>query len=193
MAQGVQCFAARWSLSVWVITVLVIVVVICATAGLLWAAAEAAPAETVARALLTAAAFVPAVILCVTVLFAPLGYTVHRKAILVNRMGRPVVIACRQIAEIRRIDAAEIGFAVRIAGSGGFFGAFGRFYSRRLGRFRAYITNRNDLILVTQADGTKTVLSPSPADVFVETVEKAREAAVWASANEVAGSDGPDT
>lgn len=193
MAQGMQCFAARWSPSVWTITVLVIVVVICVTAGLLWAAAHAADAGAATRMLLTAAALVPPVILCVTIFFAPLGYTVHAGLILVNRMGRPVVIACRESAEIRRMNAAEIGFAVRIVGSGGFFGWFGRFYSRRLGRFRAYITNRNAFVLVTQTDGTKIVLSPSPADVFVETVKKARDTAVRVSAHDVTGSDAPDT
>ena len=55
-----------------------------------------------------------------------------------------------------------------------FFGFFGRFWSRRLGHHRMYATNMRDLVFVERVDGTKFILSPYPADVFVAAVEEAR-------------------
>jgi len=53
-------------------------------------------------------------------------------------------------------------------GSGGFLGWFGLFYSRGLGRFWAYAGNQEDLVLMTQTDGRKIVISPHPPEAFLE-------------------------
>lgn len=119
-------------------------------------------------------AFVPAVILSVTILFAPLGFTVDPVGIIVHRLGPNIYIRHEEIAAIQRIEPVQIGFGIRVFGSGGFFGFFGSFYSRRLGRFRGCITNRRDLVLIELQDGTKLVLSPHPADAFVECAQRAR-------------------
>lgn len=119
-------------------------------------------------------AFVPAVILSVTILFAPLGFTVDPVGIIVHRLGPNIYIRHEEIAAIQRIEAVQIGLGIRVFGSGGFFGFFGSFYSRRLGRFRGCITNRRDLVLIELQDGTKLVLSPYPADAFVECAQRAR-------------------
>jgi hypothetical protein len=72
---------------------------------------------------------------------------------------------------IQRIDSAEIGFAWRAFGSGGFLGSFGWFYSRTIDAFLAYATNRQDLVLVTMNDATKVVISPYPAAAFLSAVQ----------------------
>ena len=66
----------------------------------------------------------------------------------------------------------QIGFAWRLAGCGGFLGWFGLFYSRSLGEFWAYTGNREDLVLLTQTDGGKIVISPHPPDTFVKAVQE---------------------
>ena len=66
------------------------------------------------------------------------------------------------------------GTRLRLGGSGGFFGWFGRFWSRRLGHHRMYATNGRDLVYIERVDGTKVVLSPFPADAFVAAVEEAK-------------------
>jgi hypothetical protein len=77
-----------------------------------------------------------------------------------------------RIREVRRIDSRKMGFAWRIFASGGLLGWFGWFYSRRLGRFRAYATNQRDLVLITETDGTKIVISPHSEDEFLEAVRR---------------------
>ena len=113
-------------------------------------------------------------IFSVVTLFAPRSYMVRADGIVPNRLGPSLVIAYKHIRELRRIDAHEIGFAYRICGSGGFLGWFGWFYSRSLGRFRAYATNHRDLVLIIMTDGMKMVISPDPPNRFLEVVQKNR-------------------
>ncbi len=171
-----QRLAARWSLSVWIVTCAVTLLVVIVIGGLIRMTMNAVPDDGDGiRALLVFAAFVPAVVLCVTIFFAPLGYTVHSQIIMVNRMGPSIVIPCWQIGDIRRLHRSDLGLTLRIFGSGGFFGAFGRFYSYRLRWFHAYLTNHRDLVLITRTDGTKILISPHPVDAFLDTLDRARE------------------
>ncbi len=167
MAQGAQRFGARWSILVRMVTACVIVVTVVAVGVLLREATASG------RDWFVPIAFVPVGILCVAVFLAPLGYAVDSMGIIVHRMGPNVYVRHEEIAEIRSIEAREIGLGIRMFGSGGFFGFFGWFYSRPVGWFRGYATNHHDLVLVTLHDGSKLVLSPHPPEVFVECVEKA--------------------
>ena len=174
MARGTQRFGAKWSLAVCAITSIVILAVIAVVALTLRFATQPGPAGEPTRPWLGLLAFLPAAILSVTILFAPLGFTVGKIGIIINRMGPRIWIRHEDIADFQRIDAHAIGFRIRLFGSGGFFGFFGWFYGRRLGRFRGYITNHKDLVLITLRDGGKLVLSPHPAEAFLEYLEKNR-------------------
>jgi len=110
----------------------------------------------------------------VTVLFAPLGYTVERAGIVINRMGRNVYVLYDDILEVQRLGRGDVGFGIRLWASGGFFGFYGSFWSRRLGRVQAYVTDTRHLVLITRVDGRKLLVSPCPADVFMELVQNKR-------------------
>ena len=112
-------------------------------------------------------------ILIVAVVFAPLEYAVDDVGVLVKRIGPRIRILHHEIAAIRALSRREMGFSLRLCGSGGFFGFFGRFWSARLGKHRAYCTNMRDLVLIECRDGRKFVLSPHPAGAFVEAVTNA--------------------
>jgi hypothetical protein len=103
-----------------------------------------------------------------------LGFTVDSVGLVIHRLGPNVCIRYDEIAGIERIGARQVGLGIRTFGSGGFFGFFGLFYSRQLGRFRGYMTNRRDLVLITLRNGAKLVVSPHPGDFFVECAERAR-------------------
>lgn len=168
MVQRTQRFGAQWSIMVRMVTALVIVMTVVAVGVLLREAGASG------RDWLVPIAFIPAGILCIAVAYAPLGYAVDSIGIIVHRMGPNVCIRHEEIAETRPINAREVGLGIRMFGSGGFFGFFGWFYSRRLGWFRAYATNRRDLVLLSLHAGGKVVLSPYPADAFVECVQGVR-------------------
>ena len=134
-----------------------------------------APDDAVMRQRLSTAVMVVPFVLVVAVLFAPLGYTVDAFGTVVNRLAPRVCILHSEIAEIRRLKRHEVGLAIRFCGSGGFFGSYGRYWSMRLGRYRAYTTNSKDLVLITRHDGMRFLLSPFPADAFIAAVENARD------------------
>jgi len=171
-----QQFAARWSLSVWIVTVVAMAVAIFVVAVVARLATHGLPEGDAGRPLMLIAGFVPVAVLCVTVFFAPLAYTVGPGAVVVNRMGPDFVVAVAEIVDVRRVGPRDVGFVVRLFGSGGFFGGFGRFYSRRLRHFRAYTTNGKDLVLISLANGGKVLISPHPADAFVEILQRACQA-----------------
>ncbi len=169
-------FPAHWSRAVGIITVAVTVVVVTVDVTLL-RVAYATLAGQPSHALPIVGALLITGVFLVVSLLAPRSYVVRADGIVVNRLGPSLVIAYEYIEELRRIDSGEIGFAWRIFGSGGFVGWFGWFYSQSLGRFLAYATNQQDLVLITKTDGTKIVISPYPPDAFLEAVRRKREQA----------------
>jgi hypothetical protein len=174
MAVPVRRFAARWSAWTWIVTLVVIGLAVVVVGVVLSEAEKVEPENGLNRVSLIGAAMIVPMALLVCVVFAPLGYTVDAVGIVVNRIGPSVCIRHDEIAEIRRVATRDVGFSVRVFGSGGFFGYYGRFWSQRLGPHRMYATNGRDLVCIERVDGGKVVLSPYPADVFVAAVQEAR-------------------
>jgi hypothetical protein len=164
-------FEARWSRLVWCVTLGVLLLVAVAEILLLGAA------FSFSRGQPGHAAAVLGMLVSVTIFagiarFAPWDYLVRRDAIVVGRLGPPLMIPYEAIREVRRTYRKEIGFAWRVFGSAGFLGWFGLFRSRRLGEFRACATNQRDLVLITKTNGAKLVISPHLPDAFLEAVQK---------------------
>jgi hypothetical protein len=159
----------------WIVTVAVVVVLTVVTVSVWWATAEVALRKPlpVGWAILVTGLVV--VVSVIPALFAPLGYEVSVKAIVIRRLGWNVAIPLEAIRDVCRVKSEETGFTWRLWASGGFLGWFGLFYNRGLGEFWAYVGNRRDLVLLTQADGTKIVISPHPLGAFLEAVQKAGE------------------
>ncbi len=173
---SIRRFAAHWSPATWLLTVLCIGIVIVATGAVLSQIANIVPDDEAMRERLSLAVMVIPFALMVAALFAPLGYTVDNMGIIVNRLGPKVCILHSEIKEIARVDRRQIGFSLRLLGSGGFMGSYGRFWSAGLGKYRAYMTNSKDLVLITRHNGERFLLSPFPADGFLEAVEDGRGA-----------------
>jgi hypothetical protein len=169
-----QRFAARWSVSTWIITSAVIVLLACVAGTMIWSAAH--ETRTVLAWALVAGVMLLSILVLVTLLFAPTGYVVSDDAVVFRRIGGNVVIRLEQVREVRPIHSREIGFVLRVFGSGGFFGWFGQFYGRQLGFFTAYCSNTKGLVLITLTNGSRMIISPSPAGEFLEAMESAGRA-----------------
>jgi hypothetical protein len=174
MDQGRQTFAIRWSRLTWVVTVGASVGFAVVSIALVWAAMHAVPGVVSLRTVMIVLALAPLGVVGVVILFAPMGFEVTGDAVVVKRLGRDVTISRGDIREVRRLDVRQTGFTWRLCGSGGFFGWFGLFHNRGLGDFWAYAGNQDDLVLLTLADGTKVVLSPSMPDAFLEAMQEAQ-------------------
>jgi len=134
---------------------------------ILRAARDAGPPSSALRVLLSAAAFLPLAIFGMLAFFAPLAFEVNSDAVVVKRLGKDVVVPFERIRGIRRVEPGEVRRTWRLCGCGGFLGWFGLFYSRKLGRFWAYAGNQKDLVLLTQTDGTKIVITTLQKFPFV--------------------------
>lgn len=100
---------------------------------------------------------------------APRGFSVQAGRVRVERLLLPVEIPLREIRAVEALPDGALGGSVRVWGAGGVFGYYGRFWSRRLGRYRLYATRTTGLVRLGTAEGSW-VLSPEPAVRFVEEV-----------------------
>jgi hypothetical protein len=63
---------------------------------------------------------------------------------------------------------------VRICGNGGVYSFIGWYWSKRLGRFRAYVTDLHRTVVLTFPHG-RIVLSPDRPEAFVEALTRNRQ------------------
>ncbi|MDH3714219.1 MAG: PH domain-containing protein [Gammaproteobacteria bacterium] len=147
-------FAARWSKML--IVVSVVTTGVCLVAG--FAAGHVQPW------LGAAVMSMPAVAL----LFCVRGYTLKPDLLLVKRLLWSTEIPLRGLRSADA-DPTLLAGSWRTFGNGGFFSVTGWFYSRTLGRYRAFVTNRSDAVILRFVDRT-VVVSPDQANTFAEQV-----------------------
>ena len=99
--------------------------------------------------------------------FSVKSYQVTSESLLVKRPFQNAVFPRSNIASVVAMDKQEMGFAWRLFGSGGFFGYYGLFASKPLGRFTMYGTQSCNYVLIALADGKKIVLTPDAPEEFV--------------------------
>jgi hypothetical protein len=95
-------------------------------------------------------------ILAIPILWAPRGYTIRSRTVLVKRLVGD--------AEIHVVEEPRIWnwtwWGIRLFGSGGLYGYFGYFAFRGLGRVFMHATNRRNLVLIKDVGGRKYLISP---------------------------------
>ena len=88
--------------------------------------------------------------------------------ILIVRRTRPaVVLSAQQIVSLERIDRSVLRGLWRTYGGRGPTGYWGYFHCRKLGYFRAYITNMKSLVLIRTVSEGLFVLSPDSPEEFI--------------------------
>jgi hypothetical protein len=99
---------------------------------------------------------------------APTGFSIEGNAVKVLRRLRPVSIPLsrlRAAGPVRR----PLARSIRLGGSGGLYGWYGRYWSRALGQFRVYATRTGNLVQLDTPD-ERWILSPEPAGRFLDEV-----------------------
>jgi len=100
---------------------------------------------------------------------APSGFAIVGRVLRVERPLFPVEIGLDEIRAVAVLPADALKGAMRVAGTSGLFGHYGRFWSRRLGAFRMYATRCKGLVLVDTVKG-RYLLSPDEPERFAETL-----------------------
>jgi hypothetical protein len=96
-----------------------------------------------------------------------------RELRVLRRAGNPVRVPLDSVTAVASFDAIGPG-TVRIFGVGGFFGSYGVFWNRALGRFRAYATHRGPALIVRRTNAlSPIVITPDDISGAVAAVERA--------------------
>lgn len=101
--------------------------------------------------------------------YMPLSISADKTAIYINRSLRIKAIPIQDVASVK-LCPPTMG-AIRICGSGGFFGYWGWFKERDLGKYFAYYGRSSDCFLVELKDGRKYVLGCKNAPKMVEYIQ----------------------
>jgi hypothetical protein len=108
---------------------------------------------------------VPLLILLGTLPFAVRGYGIQKGTLRILRPGWVTRLGLGQLLSAEADPAAMSG-SLRIAGNGGLFSFTGWFWSRRLGRYRAFVTDPARSVVLKFSDRT-VVVSPDAPEEFV--------------------------
>ncbi|MEM2921967.1 MAG: PH domain-containing protein, partial [Candidatus Bathyarchaeia archaeon] len=106
-------------------------------------------------------------VLIVPYLWAPRGYSVSDRAVVVKRVIGGLEI--HPIGEPERWGWTWWG--IRLFGSGGMYGYFGLFSFKGLGRVWMHATNRHNLVLIKTRGGKEALISPRDPDSFIKLFE----------------------
>ena len=101
-----------------------------------------------------------------SLLYMPLSISADKTAIYINRSLRVKAIPLPDVVSVK-MCAPTMG-AIRICASGGFFGYWGWFKERDLGKFFAYYGRSSDCFLVELKDGRKYMLGCKNPQKMVE-------------------------
>ncbi len=108
-------------------------------------------------------------VLLSSLFYMPISISADQTAIYINRSLRIKAIPVKDVVSVR-VCPPTMG-AIRICGSGGFFGYWGWFKERDLGKYFAYYGRSSDCFLVELRDGRKYMLGCRRAPKMVEYIQ----------------------
>ena len=109
----------------------------------------------------------PLVLLFGTALFTIRGYSISSDSILVHRLLWSTVLP-RAGLESAEVELDAMRGSLRTFGNGGAFSFTGFYYNKRLGSYRAYVTDPHRTVVLRYAN-RRVVLSPATPEDFVMT------------------------
>ncbi len=103
--------------------------------------------------------------------FSPRGYEISGRELRVKRLFGDVVFPLDGSRFVRDAGQNDFHGCIRLWGSGGFFGYFGLFWSKALGRTRWYLTDRAKALVIGNQDRV-ILVSPEDREAFIAALKK---------------------
>ncbi len=104
-------------------------------------------------------------------LWKPSRYEITSEYVIVHRLIGPAKYERSRIINVRAGEPDEIKNAIRLFGSGGMFGYFGKFRNQHLKTFVLQCTRRDNLVFIFTDKGLK-VLSPNDPQGMIQSLQK---------------------
>lgn len=155
-------FPAPWSSSLRITTTIAMLVLL----GVMVVAALVGSRGVVPLPLRLSLAALPALIVLATLPFMVRGYLLTDKEIEVQRLGWRTLLPLVGLVAVTGQPEGLRG-SVRLFGNGGLFAMTGWYWNRRIGRFRAYVTDPERAVLLRYRDGRQVVLTPHDVQHFI--------------------------
>lgn len=105
----------------------------------------------------------------VTKAMAPRGYSLNDIELVIDREMKPITIPLAEILEVRPVEDGLLRGSLRLMGTSGYYGYYGLFWKKGVGRYRAYATRLKGLVYV-KTEKTLFVLSPENPEDFISTL-----------------------
>jgi len=160
MAPVVAQFPAPWSRSLSLVTAASVAVLLIMMLLGLFLSGRAPPPWG------AAIAAVPLAVLLAAPPFMVRGYVLTDEHIEIRRLGWRTRLPLAGLVAVTGEPEGLRG-SVRLFGNGGLFAITGWFWNRRIGRFRAYATDPQRVVLLRYRDGRQVVLTPHDVQHFI--------------------------
>jgi hypothetical protein len=159
--------AAPWSKLLWVATIFSSALLV----GVGYAAWRVIPHGTRkpgAELVGTIVAWVPPLIALFAILFVVRGFALEGRTLVVRRLLWFTVLPLDDVRSVEA-DPQLLRGSLRVVGNGGLFSITGTFWNRRIGRYRAFITDPGKTVVLVTGAGT-IALSPDDPVMFVDRI-----------------------
>lgn len=104
--------------------------------------------------------------------YVPKSYNIDDGFVHINRMLMPAVrINTGDIMSVEAVPRSQLKGSIRLFGSGAFFGYYGTFISKKLGRMKWFATNLDNAVFIKTHVGKKYLLTPDERDSFIRTIQ----------------------
>jgi hypothetical protein len=160
MTDAERYFKAPWGTPLKVISTLATVLLL----GIFGGLAFSDHASTAVTMVLYIA--IPLLIMFTSLLFTVRGYTISGNALRIRRLLWNTDIDISMLSSVDYDPKAMTG-SIRTMGNGGLYSFSGKFRSRKLGSFKAYLTDFRNCVIIKRA-GKTIVVSPENPELFVE-------------------------
>jgi hypothetical protein len=156
--------AAPWATALKAVSALGTLILV----GVAWAASRSAPPSGLEHHVGALVALLSPAVAVGAILFVVRGYEIDSIELRIERLLWTTGIPLPAVARVWA-DPKALRGSLRIFGNGGLYSITGLYWSRKLGRYRAFITDPKRTVVVLGA-GRVLVVSPSEPALFVDRV-----------------------
>jgi len=168
----VRQFSVSMDVTMRIMTIVLIVLMSVVSCLLIYHAFSGEELNVWSRTVLVLVGAFSVVLLPVLAFFAPRAYIVTPSHVVVHRLGPDVKVPRDRIRHVQPIPG-RLRAPLRLWGAAGFLGAWGWYYNRDLGVFRAYVTRKDQTVILRLTESKPLVLSPDDPEGFLEALAEA--------------------
>lgn len=115
------------------------------------------------------------IILGIALLFRVKNYVLTPDALQIVRKAGIKDFKREAFKSASPVTTKDLGFGIRLLGSGGWGGYFGTFLYRNVGKVQAFATDRKKLILLRTKDNRQILISPEDTEGFLKAMRLPQE------------------